>query len=571
MQGPAAADHSSDEMRSVRSSVQLTIVICAFGLLARWHLYHVGLIQPDKSNIFFRQFGLFEFPHLIALGLFAVATLFALRRPSQSASVTSARQTTLGPLSSRRVAIVSFIVLLVGIATTYLVMHGLLFSMDEFTTDFQARLLARGQYFASLPPIWRPFGGSLAPIFVNFDSTTGRWMSQYLPVYSVIKAPFVWVGIPTFLNPILSASSVLVLAAVARRLWPGEELRPWAAIALFATSSEVIVTSGSGYSMPAHLLLNLLWLWLYLRGDNWSWACALFIGVLALGLHNPFPHALFVAPFLLRTLRERRWGRVASAAIVYVAGAAVWLAWFRLSAPFTRGEEGVTSLFALPGPAALALHTMNVALLFTWHAPAFGILVLVAIAHPRRLPPFLADLAASVAVTLVFYTFFESTQGHGWGYRYAYQIIGNLSLLAAAGLPTLCSVFGEVRARRWLTVALAVAIFGQIPLRLWQTERFVRPFAAGNDYISSQDADVVLVHGDSLWYGRDLVRNDPFLRRPVVVRANKLSAESTNKLLTEFPGRVVDVPDSALAALGMTLMPAVDDRGRASGAKSSPR
>ena len=80
------------------------------------------------------------------------------------------------------------------------------------------------------------------------------------------------------------------------------------AVALLATSSQVVLTSGSGYTMPAHLLANLLWLWLYLRGDRrrgrsrCSWAGS------RSGLHSPFPHALFVAPFLVRLLRERRWG-----------------------------------------------------------------------------------------------------------------------------------------------------------------------------------------------------------------------------------------------------------------------
>ncbi|WP_332699641.1 hypothetical protein, partial [Halalkalibacter lacteus] len=91
--------------------------------------------------------------------------------------------------------------------------------------------------------------------------------------------------------------SVVLLAAIARRLWPDEGLRPWMALAFLVTSSEVLMTSGTGYSMPAHLALNLLWLWLYQRGDARSWGLALAVGVLALGLHNPMPHALFVARF----------------------------------------------------------------------------------------------------------------------------------------------------------------------------------------------------------------------------------------------------------------------------------
>jgi hypothetical protein len=325
------------------------------------------------------------------------------------------------------------------------------------------------------------------------------------------------------------------------------------AIGLLVTSAEIALTSGTGYSMPAHLLLNLLWLLLYLRGDTLSWAGALLIGVLALGLHQPVPHALFVAPFLLRLLRDRRWGRAASAAAAYGVVGAVWIAWIRFVNPvYGDANAGVAAVFALPGLAAVALHAMNMSLLLTWHTPALGALVLAAIAHPRKLDPRMADLALGVLLTVGFYTFFPATQGHGWGYRYAYQILGSLALLGAAGLPTVASAVGSTRARRWLAASLCYSLLVQLPLRMRDAEAFVRPFARAVDFVRSRDAHVVLVNGDSLWYGRDLIRNDPFLEQPIVVRSGVFARGSTDAFERAFPGRVVEISDSTLLEMGMT-------------------
>ena len=40
-----------------------------------------------------------------------------------------------------------------------------------------------------------------------------------------------------------------------------------------------------------------------------------------------------------------------------------------------------------------------------------------------------AVLGAGVVLTFAFFSFYPSTQGHGWGYRYVYGMLGNLALL----------------------------------------------------------------------------------------------------------------------------------------------
>jgi hypothetical protein len=553
--GVAVAPAPGEAMarRLIWLGLAISLLCAAFGLLARSQMIRWGLVFPGPVNVFFRLYAFHEPLPLLLLAAWTLATAAALatRRPVASIDTRLAR---LHAPGGRAVAVMAASMFVVALVTWYRVHHAVLLTMDEFTSDFQARILAHGELRATLPREWQPYLDAMAPVFTAYRDLDGGWLSQYLPGYALLKTPFVLTGLEMVLNPLLVALSVVLLAAIARRLWPDEGLRPWMALAFFVTSSEVLMTSGTGYSMPAHLALNLLWLWLYQRGDARSWGLALATGVLALGLHNPMPHALFVAPFLLRIVRERRWRRVAAAAAAYGGGSVLWLAWLKMANPFARPDgPGLFSMFAMPNGLAFWLQTVNVSLLFTWHAPLFGALAVAGVAGVRRLGPVLTDVALGVALTLGFYLFFPLTQGHGWGYRYAYQVLGSLALLAAAGTPSLVAAVGARRAQALLVASFATALLVQVPLRFWQGERFIRPYAAAYRHLASRPARVVLVYGDSIWYGRDLIRNDPYLRgQPVVVAARLLSREGRAKIEAAYPGQVLEVKDGELLRLGLT-------------------
>jgi hypothetical protein len=542
------------DRRLVLAAWMATLALALFGLYARGQMLEWGLVRPGPVNVFFYLYALHERTPLVVIVLWTVVTAALLRRRA-GATETWRIAERLGPPRARWVGALAAALAVVALGTWYRVHHGVLLTMDEFTSDFQARIMAHGDLLARLPEGWRPYTAVLAPVFTAYEGLDGAWVSEYLPGYALLKTPFVMAGAGPILNPLLAGASVVLMAAVARRLWPDEGLRPWLALLFFATSSEVLLTSGTGYSMPAHLALNLLWLWLYQRGDARSWGLALAVGVLAMGLHNPVPHGLFVAPFLLRVARERRWGRFGAAVAAYAAGAMVWMAWLRMANPYARdGGAGMFAMFALPTLLNSWLQLVNFSLLLTWQAPAFGALAIVGIVRARRLDPVLADLATGVVLTLAFYFFFPLTQGHGWGYRYAYQVLGNLALLAAAGAPALVSVVGTGRAYRLLGASFAIALLVQVPLRFIQTELFIRPWAAAYHDILRREAEVVLVHGDSIWYSRDLIRNDPYLRgQPVVVAARYLSPAQQAAIVAAHPGRVVDVKDGELLRLGLRL------------------
>jgi hypothetical protein len=533
------------------SATLLTALIVCLGFAALWEVVSTGFGRPGERNIFFRQYALHEGPYIGLLGAFTIATLLMLMWRRRTVHETEARDYSSAP-QGISLALVALAVGVVGVLVARLVFHLQLVSMDEFSLDFQARLFVRGKVWTDVPWPWRSVSVALTPIFVLFDQQSGHWMSQYLPVYSAIKTPFVALGVPWLLNPLLTALTVVLLASVARELWPNEGKRPWLALALLVSSSELLTTSGTGYSMPAHLLFNLLWLRLYHKGDVRSWAGALAVGALALGLHNPFPHALFVTPFLIRVARERRWYRVGSAAVVYGAASGAWFAWTRFTNPLVKGAEGgLGTLFAWPNTFAAWVHGMNVTELFSWHAPILPFLLFLALARPLKLNVLLTDLALGVLLTFGFFLFFASTQGHGWGYRYAYPVLGNLCLLGAAGLPVLEKAVGERTARGWVTAGLLIAFLVQIPTRMVQTERWARPFTASHAYLHSRDARVVLLSNAHVWYGRDFIRNDPFLESPIIIRLDQLAPGSPEAIEHAYPGQVVRVKDEELLGLGM--------------------
>jgi hypothetical protein len=549
---PAAIRGRRIDRRAVTLGIWLTAIVALFGIIARFQIMMQGLARPQVMNVFFRLYALYELPFLLLVLLTAIVAAIALRRSGRADDAGAAWLDRPGAPSLVSFALVGAIALGVALAAGHFALHGYALSMDEFSTDFQARIFAHGRRSAELPAFWRSFVGGITPIFVRADGA-GTWQSTYLPVYALLQTPFVALGIGALLNPLLACLSLIALGAVAKRLWPDERLRPWLAVGFLATSSEFLLTSGSGYSMPAHLCLNLLWLWLYLRDDAPSWAGALVVGVLALGLHNPFPHALFVAPFLLRLVTERRWKRVASAALVYGAGSVYWLLWLRSSYSAEAQGSGMLGVFAMPNVHIFWLQGITLSLLYTWQAPLFGVLIAAALLQAKRLDRVLRDLAWGLLLTLAFYLFFPFTQGHGWGNRYAYQVLGNMALLAAAGASPLREAMGRRRMQLALAASFVIAVGAMLPARLVRAERFTRPFAAGAEYLKSRPADVVLVHGDSIWYGRDLVRNDPFLKgQPVIMSAWGLTPAGRSALERAYPGRVVEVTDTDLLRLGMT-------------------
>src|SRR6266852_644436 len=88
---------------------------------------------------------------------------------------------------------------------------------------------------------------------------------------------------------------------------------------LLACSSQFLITAMSPYAMTAHLALNMVWLWFFLRDTRAGHLMAAGVAFVACGLHQVIFHPLFAAPFLLSLLVARRWKLAAYHGVVYAA------------------------------------------------------------------------------------------------------------------------------------------------------------------------------------------------------------------------------------------------------------
>lgn len=503
-----------------RLAALFVLAAALFGLGARAHLIDSGqaLVRRETPlNIFYRLYALHEQPLLILLALVACLTWWIMRpAPAPGSPLLDRLERVATCVRTGALAFAIFVAAALG---ALLVMHGTELSMDEFAASFQARIFSTGRATAPIPAEWQALVPWTTPVFVTHKLEAQAWVSAYLPVYAALRTPFVLLRAEWLLNPLLAAASVLLLDRVTRRFWPGAPARRLLALAFLVTSSQFLATSMTGYAMPAHLCLNLLWLLLYLRDDRAGWLAAPWVGALALGLHNPFPHALFVAPFLVRMLLRRRFGWLAYAGAVYAASAAAWLAWLRFASAGGGGSgggatsaAGLLGSFRLPDAGMGFVHALDLTLVFSWQTPVLPVLLLVALFAWRRLGVTERDLATGLLLTFAFYLLFPANQGHGWGYRYIYGALGNVVLLAAAGASIAARQVPRERLCALIAASLLVTVVVQLPLRFRQIERFVRPYASAMAFIAARPAPLVAVDFNEGAYAWDLIRNDPLFR-----------------------------------------------------------
>ena len=443
--------------------------------------------------------------------------------------------------------IIVLTVVLLAWLGNFLVLHGFPLTNDEFLPRFQAQIFLAGKIKALLPLALREFGQALTPIFAVLDSQAGTWVSTYLPIYAGLRTVFLSLGVESLTGPALAGLSLVLIAAVARRLWPEEFLAPFIAVVLLASSTQFLVTSMTSYAYPAHLCFNLAWLYCYCRGDRMGYLVTPWIGFLALGLHNPFVHALFVAPFLLSLVWRRNWRLIRYFGLVYGAGCILWYLWWTRLVVLKSSDM---SAFQVPGFYQLLIEPMNLSMLFAWQSLTLTVPALVALVYWKRLTPFLKTVAWGCLLTFGFFFFFYSDQILGWGYRFFYGVLGNLVLVAVAGWFYLKESIGLRKAWGFFVAGTALAVLVQFPLRCLQVESFIRPFARSAQYIQSLPYSFVVIDPAPVWFSQLLVRNDPFLRNhPKILCAHDLTREQLAKLSTL--GTVHIIQPEELARFGL--------------------
>jgi hypothetical protein len=564
MTDPPLAEHrsASDRGLGIRLGVAWLAVVLPLTILGSLYL----LSQPPATittYFFFSQ----------DLGLLLAASLIPVLITLPSVRLSAGRARWIAGLVERRGwTLCLTAALMVGAAAFagwWLLFQAYPLSMDEFCAAFDARIFSHGKLLAEVPAAWRPYIGALQPSFIQHTADQRYWVSPYLPMNAALRALAGTLGSQALAGPCWAATSIVTVYALGRRLWPDRKDAAVVSALLLATSAQLLFTAMTPYAMSAHLALNLVWLWLFLR-KGWPWhGMAAATGFAATGLHQMLFHPLFAAPFILQLWLGRRWRLAGFYTVAYAAICLFWISYQGLLlqgqglAPSAAAAHGAADFthqalaLLAPTPGAPGLMALNLLRFAAWQNPlavALGVLgALYAVrGRDRVLAPLTAGMALTVAAMLVVMPF----QGHGWGYRYLHGFLGGLCLLAGLAWVKLTPSGAEGGQRAWAAFGAAGAycLMLAFPICAHQAVDWLRPYARSNAAIQSTRADVVIVDPKYLTYGFNLVRNDPFLERgPKVMDVNYLTAPQALALCAHFKVALFDRTDGA--ALGVATLP----------------
>lgn len=396
--------------------------------------------------------------------------------------------------------------------------HNDAFCMDEYAAVFQAKTFAAGRMTAQLPPsvvnwlIPTGFNGA----FLVASRTTGQAMEAYWPGFSLILAPFEFIGMPWLCNSILSGLAIFLIHRITLEITDDRRSAGWAV--LFTLASGVFAAYAiSYYSMQAHLTANLLFVWLLLKPTPSRAFGAGVAGSLALVLHNPFPHILFAAPWIIAFARSRDQRRTFYALIfgylplTFLMGAG----WLYLREFVTSGNSGfnvisdnISAVFRLPDKSMIDIRLAEIAKMWIWAVPCLFLLAVLGRLR-RGDDRHVRLLAQSAVLTFVGYVFFIFDQGHGWGYRYFHSAWGVVPILAACAMNSRPQSNDRLVAFAGAAAILNLALV--VPLQMAQIDRIIARHSAQLPLPRRPGNNVYFVR-DGGFYRADLIQSDPLLR-----------------------------------------------------------
>jgi hypothetical protein len=402
---------------------------------------------------------------------------------------------------------------------------------------FQSKVFAGGHLNGQFPtPLldWvLPHG--FRTLFFNVSDQTGSIVTAYWPSFAILLAPFTLLGIPWACNPLISACTVIAVHRLTLRLFGSIESAGLAV--LLTISSPVFFADGiSYYSMQAHMLASTLYAILLLQPTARRLFLAGIVGSIALTLHNPVPHLLFAAPWVIHIARRAEgpgllgWLILGYLPLCLLLGAG----WFFFAAHLMH--EGIASAadvggptlveritwpFALPSPSIVLGRVIGVAKVWLWAVP--GLVLLAAVgAWKLRDDGRCRTLVASALVTLAGYLFVWSDQGHGWGFRFFHSAWLVLPVLAAGGvgqrkpIPDSDQGLEGSELRAFIVTTAVLTLTAGVGLRAIQMREFIRADLQQLPAYAGTERRVIIIDSAAATYGGDLVQNDPWLRGSVI-------------------------------------------------------
>jgi hypothetical protein len=459
-------------------------------------------------------------------------------------------------------AAISLLVLCGGAVGVY---HQHPLTMDEYTAYFQSRVFAAGHLTGQFP---LPLMDWLIPprfqdYFLNVSRASGQVASSYWPAHALIMAPFTLAGISWACNPVISALTLLVIHRLALRIFEDVEA---AGLALLLTvASPAFFGFGiSYYSMPSHLLANCLYALLLIRPTPSRAFVAGIVGSVALTLHNPVPHMLFAAPWLVWIAIRPGGIRLLTplcAGYLPLCGL-LGIGWFEFSNHLrAAGQQVLTAqadatdrftamlrVFHRPNRTVLLFRSMAFAKVWVWAVP--GLLILACNGAVRARWNITCRLfAASALTTLIGYCFFPHDQAHGWGYRYFHSAWMALPLLATAAIYSPAGfrdqrvdatgepagIFGDQATKSYLTACIVLTLVFGVGFRAWQMQTFIADDLNQLPHYGGTERRIVIVDEAASFYGADLVQNDPWLRGNVIHMITHGPVEDKKMMLQNYP------------------------------------
>jgi len=427
-------------------------------------------------------------------------------------------------LSLRHAIFVAATLLLICYLGHHLLLMGYDLSRDEQMANFDASIFAHGHLVWPLPTNWRGEADALNMEFMFPVSQPIAWVSGYLPMNAALRSGVGLLADPALTGPLLTAGSLLLTFSIAKRIWPDDQETPTIATLLLLGSGQLIITGMTAYAMPAHLFFNLLWMRFFIADRRICDGVALTIGFVATGLHQPLFHPMFVAPFLLLTLIERRWRRLLFFIVGYSAISLFWVSWplfihsLMIGPHSTTAATGSDFLSRLlqafsANRGNLSLTSANLLRFCTWQHLLLLPLLAVGLKVAKE-DRFAGALALGFLLPIAVMAIILPWQGIGFGYRYLHGVLGNAVLLAGYGWRDMKSCHEQLRPVFLRATAASILIL--LPVQCWMAHARYAPFAIADIKIKNSGTDYVVIEAKDGPIMMDTVLNRPNLsNKPV--------------------------------------------------------